>query len=194
MDSGDVEVVVQSKARKHLCKIDDAKGWQQRFELSLISSPASTCKVIVHDMNVKSLLFQNRKEKAAIIRELTAENVPIGTGNDFKIVIGDVYWAKDYSQKQTGSLIIEFLDSKQADQVLERNFWWRGRRHHCGRTEEHLKLRRCSKCQAYGHVLKECSGSYRCGNCAGPHQAAACKSEIKRCASCGGGHRAGSSE
>ena len=193
LDSGDVEVVVHSKTRKSLRIFDDAKGWSQAFETTLIGWPFQACKVMVHSINVQSLLFRNRKEKAAIIRDLTVANGLVGDGNGVETAIGDIYWAKDYSQKQTGSLIVEFLDSKQADQALERSIWWRGKRYPCGRTEEHLKLRRCSKCQGYGHVLKRCSGSYRCSICAGPHQAATCKSELKRCASCGGPHRAGSS-
>ena len=193
LNSGDVEVVLNSETRKSLRKFEDVKVWNHDFEKSLIALPVQTCKVTMNTVEVGSMIFQNRKEKAAIIRELAAVNRAIGNGSGVEPEIGDIYWAKDYSQKQKGSLIIEFLDAKQANLALLSEIHWQGRRYHCERLEKHLRLRRCSKCQDYGHELRECSGSYRCGTCAGPHHGTSCRSDMVRCASCRGKHRTGSS-
>ena len=192
LDSGNVEIDLHSKTRKSLRKFDDAKGWDQDFEMTLVGLPVPTYKLIMHSVKVNSLDFQNRKEKAAIIRELAVANPAIGQSDGVETTIGDIYWDKDYSQKQMGCLIVEFLDSSQASQALERGIWWRGARHYCWRIEKHLKLIRCSKCQSHGHRSKKCSRPYQCGICAEQHQTATCKSNYVRCALCGGNHRAGS--
>ena len=51
----------------------------------------------------------------------------------------------------------------------------------------HFLPRRCYKCQAYGHIAKDCSNKARCSNCGGGHtnsKDTPCQNQMK-CALCG---------
>ena len=193
LDSGDVNVAICLNTRVGLSIIYHLKGWDENFERTLIGHLVPTYKVLVETNN---LTFQTRKEKSEIIRELVDANRLIGDENGIR-PIRDIYWAKDPLKKSSplASLIVEFVDSQQANQVLVRGLSWQKKRHGCDRADEEGKLLRCGRCQAYGHLSgkfpKECKAPYLCGKCAGPHLTRTCKSEISKCASCGGGHHAG---
>lgn len=50
---------------------------------------------------------------------------------------------------------------------------------------------RCYKCQAFGHIAKNCFRADVCANCAGEHNTANCGFQnLHKCANCGGDHRA----
>ena len=56
------------------------------------------------------------------------------------------------------------------------------------------EVRRCYKCQKYGHVANDCDGPVRCGKCAGGHRTPECSAVPPpplRCANCTGAHQAG---
>jgi hypothetical protein len=45
-----------SKARSNLCKLDDANTEKQSFDLLFLSSPTSTCKVLLREIGGKTQL------------------------------------------------------------------------------------------------------------------------------------------
>ena len=192
LDSGDVNVAICLNTHVGHSIDMDLKGWDQRFERTLIGSPVPTYKVLMHMVKTNSLIFRNRKEKSEIIRKLVDANRLIGDENGIR-PIRDIYWAKEpwIQAKALASLIVEFVDSKQANQVLVRGLLWQKKRHGCDRADEEGRLLRCGRCQAYGHFPVKCKAPYLCGKCAGPHSTKTCKSDITKCASCGGGHQAG---
>jgi hypothetical protein len=54
------------------------------------------------------------------------------------------------------------------------------------------EVRRCFKCQGYGHVLATCRAPKpSCGKCAGPHLTRDCSSKVWKCVNCKGDHQAG---
>ena len=56
------------------------------------------------------------------------------------------------------------------------------------------EVRRCYKCQKYGHIADDCNGPVRCGKCAGGHRTPECPASPappQRCANCTGAHQAG---
>lgn len=54
------------------------------------------------------------------------------------------------------------------------------------------EVRRCFKCQGYGHVQASCRDpNPRCGKCAGAHLTRDCNSLIRKCVNCGGAHQSG---
>ncbi|XP_043287879.1 uncharacterized protein [Venturia canescens] len=52
------------------------------------------------------------------------------------------------------------------------------------------QIRRCSNCQRFGHLSKQCRGSQRCTFCGGNHHQTECKSTKPICANCGESHPA----
>lgn len=55
------------------------------------------------------------------------------------------------------------------------------------------EVRRCYKCQCYGHLAKFCTAATPvCGRCAGNHDTKECSGDATlKCSNCGEGHRAG---
>lgn len=54
------------------------------------------------------------------------------------------------------------------------------------------EVRRCFKCQCYGHVQASCRASNpSCGKCAGAHLTRDCNSLNRKCVNCGGAHQSG---
>ena len=190
LDSGDVNVAIRAETREALPMFLDLRGWNQSFERTLISSPVPTYRVIAHLVNTNSLIFRNRKEKSKIIRKLTESNQANGDGDGINPIIRDIFWASN-SSKARPSLIVEFVDSRQANAVLIRGLCWQEMRHGCERADKEYRVVRCGKCQAYGHLSAKCIAPYQCGKCAGEHSTRICGSEAVKCASCGGGHYAG---
>lgn len=191
LDNGDVTVDVHAETREASNQIIHSAGWDQGFERTLIGSPVPTYKVRMHKVEINSLKFQTRKEKSAIIRKFAGANRAIGHLNGAKPIIRDIRWSQYSLPKVAAPLIVEFLDPEQATQALVSGLFWQNKRHGCERADNKCRLLRCSRCQGYGHLFKKCSAPHRCGQCAGRHPTATCKSKKIKCASCGGGHRAG---
>ncbi len=54
------------------------------------------------------------------------------------------------------------------------------------------EVRRCFKCQGYGHVQASCHDpNPSCCKCAGAHLTRDCNSLIRKCVNCGGAHQSG---
>ena len=193
LDSGDVNVVICQKMREVPSIITHLEGWNQKFEKTLIGFPVPTYKVLMYSVRTNSLVFRNRKEKSEIISKLVDANRSIGDEDGVRPIIRDIYWAGNplHKAKTMGTLVIEFVDSKQANQSLVRGLLWQNRRHGCDRAGQEGKLLRCGRCQVYGHNALNCKAPDVCRSCAGPHSTWTCESKIRKCASCGGGHHAG---
>ena len=190
-ENGDVKVVIDSPTRGALRLFVDLAGWDVEFERTLVASPVPKYWLTIQNVKVSSFRFQNRKEKAARIKELADVNYAIDERSSDNPIIGDVAWINDSSEKVMASLIVGFQDLKHANRALADGLNWQGRRHRCERVEREGKLIRCSRCQAYGHLAAKCTAPYRCGKCSSYHHTKSCTSKIRKCASCGGGHRAG---
>ena len=55
---------------------------------------------------------------------------------------------------------------------------------HACKVYDNFYVKRCYKCQKFGHVSSECSGKTVCGHCAGPHSSWECTvshDESKKC-------------
>lgn len=44
---------------------------------------------------------------------------------------------------------------------------------------DHVKVKQCYKCLAFGHLAKDCSGNARCGHCAGDHELKNCPDRMR---------------
>ena len=190
-DDGNIKARVRSDIREGLQNFVHLEAWAQTHERILIGSPIPTYMVIVHEVEVDSLNFRNRKEKSVIIRKLAEANCAIANGNSF--MIKDIRLGEYVSRQKRTTLFVEFFDPVQANLALNRGICVNGKRYkRCERIEPYNKLRRCDRCQEYGHLVHSCSAPYRCGKCAEQHSTASCKSTKRKCASCGSGdHSAG---
>ena len=189
LGNGDLRLTMHAGTREALQRIFDSANWGQKLEKALGCWQVQTHKVRMHTMNSNTLQFQDRKEKAAIIRQLAEANRAISQANDTPI-IRDIRWPRRKVPRQAASLIVEFSDPKEANETLTLGLWWQKRRHGCER-EGKFKIKRCSRCQGYGHLCQGCSAPYQCGKCAEKHPTETCTSRRSKCASCGGGHKAG---
>ena len=192
LDDGDLRVDMHAESREALRRIVDSADWAQKLEKALGCWQVPTYNVRMHSVEINSLRFRNRKEKAAIIRRLAEANRAISQENE-KPIIRDIRWSQYSLPKVESSLIIEFLDSEQATRALDFGLFWEKRHLGCKR-EDNREIRRCSRCQGYGHLRVSCSAPDRCGKCAGHHDTRICKSNTMKCASCGGDHRAGNKQ
>ncbi|KAK4695237.1 hypothetical protein P7C71_g2477, partial [Lecanoromycetidae sp. Uapishka_2] len=190
LDNGDLRVVIHTEKRGALQQLTDLADWGQRLEKSLVCSQVSTYKVRMHAVEVNSLRFQNRKEKAAIIRRLAEVNRAISQANE-KPFIRDIRWPHQSLPKGKSSLVIEFLDPEQATRALDFGLFWEKKHFGCKR-DDNREIKRCARCQGYGHFHQRCRAPYRCGRCAKQHATGTCVSKTLKCASCDGKHRAGS--
>lgn len=192
--NGDIKVLMHAKTRGALRRILNSTSWDQRYESTLIGSPIPTYKVRMHNVNVNSLTFQNRTEKSMIIRQLADANRAISQVSGVKPIIRDIRWSQYSLPKETASLVVEFLDPKQATQALVHGLCWQQRRHGCDGLDPKHRLLRCIRCQDYGHLFEKCSAPHRCRKCAEPHSTSTCQSNKVKCAFCGGGHYAGKNQ
>lgn len=191
LENGDVKVVVHAKTQTTLQWFINSASWAQDFETTYFGLPAPTYQISMQHVRVSTLNFQTRKEKSAIIRKLADANRAISDGNGAKPIIRDVSWAKSAAVKVKSSLTVEFLHSEEANRALIKGLYWQEWRYGCQRADRNCGFPRCSRCQAYGHLVTECTAPWRCAKCAGQHVTSSCKSEIVKCGSCGGRHHAG---
>jgi hypothetical protein len=70
--------------------------------------------------------------------------------------------------------------------VVIDSLWYEARLYHYG-----VEVRRCFRCQQWGHTQSGCGKEARCGICADAHDTKDCrKDKGDRCVNCGKGHRA----
>ncbi|KAL9132832.1 MAG: hypothetical protein Q9175_005995 [Cornicularia normoerica] len=116
LDNGDVKVVIHAETRRALQQIIGLAGWDRGFTPICSSVPSYNIKI--NQFDTKSLIFRNRKEKSAIIRELAGADHAIDNGNRVEPIISDIRWSKNSLRKRAAALTVEFLDPEQATQVL----------------------------------------------------------------------------
>ena len=190
-DTGDVRVIVHAETREALQQLIGLGHWHQGFENTLVGPPLPRYMLIMHKVEKSSMIFQDRVDKSNIIEQLEIANRAIGDQKGNRLIITDISWAPG-SLHRTASLLVEFQDANHANQAVAHGLHWRGMRLGCERADKEGRLLRCSRCQAYGHLVAKCTITYdRCGKCTECHKTRACKSKIRKCASCGGGHPAG---
>lgn len=94
-----------------------------------------------------------------------------------------------FKESNEGHVKLWITSRETRDIVLQRGeIYLSGRRCRVTELDLHREVRRCFKCQQYGHLLKDCqSKSDVCGRCAGPHRTSTCQIQDQnsfRCSNC----------
>ena len=165
------------------------KAWNAEFEADL-SPSVPTFEIALIQIAINSMNIATRQSKADVIHKLIGLNKHRFPSLHGQFDIIDLSWAPHSAKKQSTSLLIEFSNRQLANEVLQQGIAWQGEIHPCCMTRDGFRLTRCSRCQAYGHPVVQCSAPYRCGICAETHPTKDCTSHNQQCAACGGQHRA----
>ena len=183
LEDGNVEVYAYADSKEEMERLSRVRGWDLEFEKS-ISVPVKSYAVEIPQLNVASFNMKTRKHKAAAIKELLEGNLRLADSLRNIDDIRDIRWCAQ--QRKESSLIIEFRTAQQADQILDIGLFVRGKHYSCEFPRQ--KVRRCGRCQTFGHGQMSCSSAHRCGNCASQHATWLCISSIRHCAKCHGPH------
>jgi hypothetical protein len=91
-----------------------------------------------------------------------------------------------------GHIKLLFNSAAARDRILNQNrMFTEGKAIRVVEVDANREVRRCYKCQKYGHTQQHCSDTVRCGHCAGQHSTGECRSGSKRCINCHGEHASG---
>jgi hypothetical protein len=92
--------------------------------------------------------------------------------------------------RKRGTIIISLLTQALQTEVTRKGLvigaeWFEARLY-----SHSLEMKRCFKCQGWGHTQGGCGKQERCGECAGNHTSRDCPKERILCVNCGKNHRA----
>jgi hypothetical protein len=100
-----------------------------------------------------------------------------------------------FSNDNFGHVKLLFRSRVARDAALKRGriFLRSGESCSVSQVDPHREVRRCYKCQHYGHKAAACRmRNERCGKCAGEHQTRLCPGGNPQCVNCGDSHHSGS--
>jgi hypothetical protein len=155
-----------------------------------------TYQAMIHGVCKRSTKLDTPQEVQATVQRLNEDNKRLHPGS----VILAAKWptnanrpAKDGREKAYSSLLVEYGTPDELNQVVQKGFIEGCKPLQGERWEKGLSLTQCFNCYGYGHWVRNCPNSTKCGHCAGPHDTrfhdATRKWEVK-CAVCGGKHTA----
>ena len=164
-------------------------SWDQAIFASFASHLTETGEpyYTVEVKNVKSVVLQNRKQKAALITDLVKGNVRAIPSLHIDIV-KDIRFSRRSSR-----LELDLLNPAIANEVISHGVEWEGAHHSC-EVHDPSFFDRCGCCQDYGHRINTCSKPPRCGKCSLAHYTRVCKSTVVHCALCDEYHKVASSQ
>ena len=183
-DDGDVEVHAHADSKEDMQRLSRIRGWDLEFEKS-ISVPAKSYAVETPRINVESFNIHTRKQKAAATKELLEANLHLVLSLHSVDDIRNIRWCVE--QRNESNLIIELRTAQQANKILDVGLFIRSKHYICEFAGR--KLRRCGRCQTFGHDQMSCSSAHRCGRCGSYHPTWLCISSIKHCVNCHGPHQ-----
>lgn len=143
--------------------------------------------IVVHRVPTEDFDLDREKKKG--IQKILVENELEETGFE----IEDIAWLKkkDRPLGQSASLGIWFNTPEAAKSVIEEGLVV-GQRY-IGSVEPYqVELKRCYRCQRFGHLAWSCKERAKCGHCSGQHEQRHCPPGSRpRCSDCNGEHPTG---
>ena len=169
------------------------------FQSFVLATQLRRYQVTVYRIQIGTMKIVRGFEKSKTIRTLLDNNASVLKSFTKPADIREIYWnmsVSDLKPVDYASITITFSTAQQANEAIKHGVLWNEERRECKRLIPHLRITQCRSCQAYGHILKECSSAPRCCVCAGMHLSNACthdptvEKECLKCALCGGAHNA----
>lgn len=195
--SGDVRITLPDLAAKTAIlrdanRIRETKGYKVKKE----DYPVEVMAVQMSNLEIYTGKEAPARNAPAILA-LALENGRLNSG----IKINRIQWVRQENhingtargrptqeQKKTrGSIIVSLETENMRDNVLRNGFVVSGELHNATLYDYQLQLKRCFRCQKWGHTSTSCRANETCGHCLGDHQTRDCKTqEHSRCATCNG--------
>jgi FtsZ-binding cell division protein ZapB len=143
--------------------------------------------IVVHRVPTEDFDLDNDKKHG--IQKMLEENNLTGKGFE----IEDVAWLKkkDRPLGRSASMGI-WLNTPEAAESIINNGLLVGQRY-IGSVEPYrVELKRCNRCQRFGHLAWSCREQVKCGHCSGQHEQRYCPPGVRpRCSDCNGEYPTG---
>jgi hypothetical protein len=143
--------------------------------------------VVVHRVPTEDFALDREKQEG--IEKIMGKNNLTEKGFQIK----DIAWLKkkDRPLGRSASMGI-WLNTPEAAELIINNGLLVGQRY-IGSVEPYkVELKRCHRCQRFGHLAWSCKEQVKCGHCSGQHDQRHCPPGIRpRCADCNGEHPTG---
>ena len=167
------------------------------FESFVLATQLRRYQVTLYHIQIGTMSIVRGVDKSKTIKMLFDDNVSVLKSFKKPADIRAIHWTRsivDLKRTDYATITFTFSTAQQANEAIEHGILWNGERRECKRPVPRLRITQCRNCQAYGHILKECSSAPRCCVCAGIHLSTACthdatvEKECRKCALCGGAH------
>ena len=167
------------------------------FQSFVLATQLRRYQVTVYHIQIRTMNIARDSDKSETVRKLFNNNSSILKSFRKPGDIRKIQWSEsvfDLQPRDYASITVTFSTAQQANEAIQHGVLWNDERCECKRLVPRLRITQCRRCQAYGHLFKECSSAPRCCHCAGMHLTAACAhrniGEYLKCALCGGPHSA----
>ena len=167
------------------------------FESFVLATQLRRFQVNLYHVQIGTMSIVRGVDRSKTIKTLLDSNASVLKSFKKPGDIRDISWTGsivDLRPTNYASITVTFSTAQQANEAIEHGLLWNAERRECKRRVPHLRIIQCRNCQAYGHILTECSSAPRCCVCAGMHVSTACahdptvEKECRKCALCGGAH------
>lgn len=175
------------------------KDWPRTFESFVLTTQLRKFKVTAEHIQISTMKLSQGPEKSKTIQTIVNDNQSPIRSLKSPADIRGICWNKNIKGLkpiESTSITITFATAQQANEAIQHGLLWNQGRRLCRRQGAHARITQCGRCQAYGHISKDCSSAPRCKICAGMHLSTACTHDSAankaclKCTLCGGAHDA----
>lgn len=129
--------------------------------------------------NNKLILFN-------IPKEITDEEILKEVKNEEELKYSEIDIIKSFNTQPESRHVVIAVDNFTNQQLLKK-----GRiliDYNSIRIQKYINIKRCYKCQSFGHYANNCKRKEVCGKCTGSHDTRLCTATTTKCANCGEDH------
>ena len=175
--SSNIEIITHKADHKSI--LTQVKSWIMIFEHSA-ECVVDSFEVIIYTVCTNSIDLKSLIKKLRVFQILWILNChAVSAWKKLNNVIYIEWLTKKGKNMSVSSLIVEFSEAKQANQIICRGLLWDDELHNCELYSCKCKLKQCFNCQTYDHIESQCIASTRCEKCAQSHLTKNCKFIMK---------------
>ena len=175
--NGNFDVSICLKCSQDSNLMITTKAWSRDFESLVLTNQLRKFKVTVNHVHIGTKNILRGPKKPETIRTLVNDNKYLIKSLKSTADIQDICWNKNIDNLKpfdATSVTITFATAQLANEAIEHGLVWNHERRRCRKQGAHTRFTQCGRCQAYGHIPKDCSSAPRCKICAGMHLSTAC--------------------